>query len=115
MKKCRYCGKELSNNFGFCCNECEDKYRKMVEKDSRKVKYFIIGIMVGFLIMFYGILSNNTAIIGAGIILMGMIVAALPFTTPETIALLGYQKSKIVGKILGILLMITGIWVSFLS
>ena len=46
---------------------------KMIEKDKHKIKYFI----------------------------MGLIVVLLPFTTPDTVAILGYPKSKLVGKILG--------------
>ena len=55
MKKCRYCGKELNSNFEFCSNECENSYRKIIEKDRQKIKYFMIGIILGFLVMFYGI------------------------------------------------------------
>ena len=42
MKKCRYCGKELNCNFEFCSNECESSYRKIIEKDRHKIKYFIL-------------------------------------------------------------------------
>ena len=59
MKKCRYCGKELNSNFEFCSNECENSYRKIIEKDRQKIKYFMIGIILGFLVMFYGITSQQ--------------------------------------------------------
>lgn len=111
MKKCKYCGKEISSSFEFCCNKCENDYTKNIEKAEGKIKYFIIGIIIGFLVMFYGVLSNSDFIIGAGIIVMGIVVVVLPFATPETVALLGYQKSKFVGRILGILLIAVGLWV----
>lgn len=114
MKKCRYCGKDLRSSYEFCCRECESNYRTSNEKDKRKIKYFIMGIIMGFLVMFYGVLLNNHFIMGAGIILMGIDVVILPFTTPETIACLGYQISKVAGRILGILLVIVGIWFEFL-
>ena len=114
MNKCGYCGKALSGSFQFCCNECETNYKKSIEKDKRKIKYFIIGIIVGFLLMLYGALANSDFIIGDGIILMGIILVILPFTTPETIAFLGYRKSKFAGRITGILLIIVGIWISFI-
>ena len=63
--------------------------------------------------MFYGVISNSDFIIGDGIIVMGIVAVVLPFTTPEAVAILGYQKSRIVGRILGILLIVVGIWVSF--
>ena len=111
MKKCRYCGKELNSNFEFCSNECENSYRKIIEKDRQKIKYFMIGIILGFLVMFYGITLNSDFIIGIGIIVMGIDVVVLPFTTPETTTFLGYRKSKVVGRMLGILLIAVGLWV----
>lgn len=67
MKKCKYCGKELSSNFEFCSDECEKSYRNAAEKDKYKIKYFILGIILGFLAMFYGVISNSDLIIGSGI------------------------------------------------
>ena len=116
MKKCRYCGKELNSNFEFCSNECENSYRKIIEKDRQKIKYFMIGIILGFLVMFYGIISNNNVfIIGIGIVVMGIDVVLLPFTTPETINFLGYKKSKFAGRISGILLIVVGVWMWFIQ
>ena len=86
---------------------------KNVEKAESRIKYFIFGIIIGFLVLFYGVISNSDFIIGNGIIVMGIVTVVLPFTTPETVALLGYQKSRIVGRILGILLIVVGIWVGF--
>lgn len=115
MKKCKYCGNELNGTSEFCCNKCESNYKEALEKDNRKIKYFILGIALGFLIILYGIsLSNRTSAIGIGIIVMGIDVVLLPFTTPETAELLGYQKAKLVGRLLGILLIAVGIWVGFL-
>ena len=115
MKKCKYCVNELNNNSEFCSNECESNYKEALEKDNRKIKYFILGIALGFLIILYGIaLGNRSSAIGIGIIVMGIDVVFLPFTTPETAALLGYQKSKLVGRLLGILLIAVGIWVGFI-
>ena len=114
MKKCRYCGKELNGDTEFCSNECESSYNKAMEKDEPKVKYFIFGIILGFLVMFYGIVSNSRFLIGMGSIVMGIDVVLFPFTTPETTAFLGYQKSKFVGRIAGILLIAVGIWVGII-
>ena len=77
MKKCKYCGKKLKDNFEFCNSKCENCYEKMMDKDSHKIKYFILGIILGFVVMFYGIISNNNVfIIGIGIIVMGMDVCS---------------------------------------
>ena len=50
MKKCRYCGKELDSNLEFCSSECENSYRKIIEKDRHKIKYFIPGLKYGMMI-----------------------------------------------------------------
>lgn len=74
MKKCRYCGKELDSNLEFCSSECENSYRKIIEKDRHKIKYFISGIILGFLAMFYGVVSSRNYMIGSGIIVMGSLL-----------------------------------------
>ena len=114
MKKCRYCGKELDSNLEFCSSECENSYRKIIEKDRHKTKYFISGIILGFLVMFYGVVSSRNCMLGSGIIVMGVIVVLLPFTTPETTVLFGNKKARFIGRILGMLLIAVGIWVGFI-
>ena len=105
MKKCKYCGKKLNDNFEFCNSKCENCYEKMMDKDSHKIKYFTLGI----------ISNNNVFIIGIGIVVMGIDVVLLPFTTPETINFLGYQKSKFAGRISGILIIAVGVWMCFIQ
>lgn len=114
MKKCRYCGKELNSNFEFCNKTCEGSYRKQIEKDKHKIKYFIFGIILGFLVMLFGVISSSNSIMGIGIVVMGIDVVLLPFTTPETTAFLGYEKAKFAGRILGVVLVAVGIWVGII-
>ena len=52
MKKCKYCGNELNSNSEFCSNKCESSYKEAVEKDNPKIKYFILGIALGFSLYF---------------------------------------------------------------
>lgn len=114
MKKCRYCGKELDSNLEFCSSECENSYRKIIEKDRHKIKYFLSSIILGFLAMFYGVVSSRNCMIGSGIIVMGVTVVLLPFTTSETTALFGNKKARFIGRILGMILIAVGIWVGFI-
>ena len=114
MKKCRYCGNELDSNLEFCSNECENSYKKIIEKDRHKIKYFIFGIILSFLVMFYGVVSSHNCMIGGGIVVMVITVVLLPFTTPETTALFGNKKSRFIGRILGMLLIAVGIWGGFI-
>ena len=105
MKRCSYCGKKINGSVGFCSDACESRYKKVMEKD------FISGIILGFLVMFYGIISNSSFLIGMGSIVIGIDVVFFPFTTPETTAFWGYQKAKLVGRVAGIFLIAVGIWV----
>lgn len=42
--------------------------------------------------MFYGVVSSRNCMIGSGIIVMGVTVVLLPFTTSETTALFGNKR-----------------------
>ena len=48
--------------------------------------------------MFYGVVSSRNCMIGSGIIVMGVTVVVLPFTTPETTALFGNKKARYMMK-----------------
>ena len=111
--KCRYCGKKIHAHADFCCEQCELHYQGRIDKDCSKIKHFAAGMLIGFLVMLCGVLANHDFVMGAGIALMGMVVLLLPLTTPETIVLMGYQKSKIIGRVLGALLTAVGIWAGF--
>ena len=92
--------------------------KTVIERSLRKIgiksSFFGLGIILEFLVMLYGVISNSDFVTGVGIIVMGIDVVALPFTTPETTAFLGYRKSKFVGRILGILLITVGLWVGLI-
>ena len=98
MNKCKYCGKELHDNTLFCCNQCETKYKEISNKDSHKIKYFIAGIIIGFLIMLCGVLSSNDFVIDAGIVLKRYFSFYCFYYPRKTIFCI--PKSKIIGRIL---------------
>ncbi len=114
MKKCGYCGKEITDEPDFCCEGCEERYKIENEKDERRVRYFAGGIFLGFLAIAVSAFTKSVCAIGIGIIIIGMDVLLLPFTTPETIAFLGYKRAKAAGRIAGIVLIAAGIWVGFI-
>ena len=115
MKKyrCNYCGKQLETSLNFCSHECQRAYEHKIKQDTKKIPYFLLGILLGFIIMFIGILVNHSKLEGIGISTMGLTITFLPFTTPERIRLLGYQKANVLGRLLGILLVFIGIWIGF--
>lgn len=114
-KKCKYCHKQISNGNDFCENNCLKLFKKCVELDKKRMGYFLIGIGIGFIVMIVGVLMQNLMIEGIGIMLMGMVVIMLPFTTPETIKLFGYVHARWIGRVLGFLLEAVGIWIAFVK
>lgn len=108
MKRCGYCGRRINTGQKFCCQECENNYEGKIQNDSQKIKYFVFGMVIGFVVMLYGTLTRNNAVTGTGIGLMGATVVIFPLTTPDTSSLLGYQRARTVGRILGILLAAVG-------
>lgn len=111
MGKCRYCGKERKSNFEFCNNECENSYKKRIEKDRHKIKYFMLGIILGFFcyVLWRDIKSrfrNRNGNCSDG---DRYFSPAIYYSRNN--CFLGYQRSKLVGRILGILLIVVGIWV----
>ena len=114
MKKCGYCGKEVKDELDFCSDGCEKSYKDENEKDERRIKYFAGGIVLGLLVIAVSAFTKSVFMVGIGVIIMGIVVFLLPFTTPETIAFLGYKKAKTAGRIAGIVLIAVGIWVGLI-
>ena len=113
MNRCKYCGKKIEPSQDFCGLTCEKQYNRQMTQDQRKIKFFTAGMLAGFLVMLGGVLSLRDVLVAAGIILMGAVVAVFPLTTPETNALLGSRNARLVGRILGVLLIAVGIWVGY--
>lgn len=112
-KKCKYCHKKIPNVNDFCGNNCAELFKKCIEIEKKRTGYFLSGIGMGFIGIIIGILMQNSMIEGVGIMLMGMVVIMLPFTTPETIRIFGYVYARWIGRVLGFLLEIVGIWIAF--
>ena len=114
MEKCGYCGKEVKGELDFCSDGCEKSYKDENEKDERRIKYFAGGIVLGLLVIAVSAFTKSVFMVGIGVIIMGIVVFLLPFTTPETIAFLGYKRAKTAGRIAGIVLIAVGIWVGLI-
>ena len=111
--RCRYCGKEIMEKLEFCSDDCRESYNRHTRNDVTKIGIFSAGVIIGLLTMFIGVFLSNPVIIGSGIILVGITILLLPFTTPETISILGYKSARIVGRVLGIVVIVVGIWVGY--
>ncbi len=99
MKKCDYCGKEITYFEQYCCEECEQKTVEYHLKAERFSKMFLIvnticvfGIPVGlFLAAFRKYIGLPTA--SACCIVLGAMLIALPFPTEGMIRKHKLQKA----------------------
>ena len=112
MGKCQYCGKQTQTTQQFCSKECEMQYLQTQEKDERSAKWFILGILLGVVVLFVGTIRSDSFLLSAAIAVMGVTVTALPMPTPQTVAWLGYRKAKFVVRLLGIAMIVTAVWIA---
>ena len=59
MEKCAYCGKPGKEKEKFCSDECKRRYEKELQKDQRNIRYFLLGIGAGILLLFAGAIMGE--------------------------------------------------------
>ena len=99
MKKCEFCGKQISYFDQYCDDECHIKANKFYEKSERFSKVFsivngicVFGIPVGlFLISFSRSVGLTVAL--ASCIILGIMLIILPFPTENMISKFKIQKA----------------------
>lgn len=113
MKKsvCQYCGKPLALHQRFCDDHCASEYKQRTAKDFSKIKYFLLGVMIGVIILFIGSFRQSHSNVGYGMMIIGATLILLSMTTGDTVKLFGYIKSRIIGRIVGLFCIIFGIWI----
>lgn len=115
MKKCEYCGKEISYFDMYCTDECQEKAGKFYDLRENYGKLFAffdaifvfmipIGIFLGSLV---GAMGDIMIVIG--LIGLGIMLNILPFPTESMIHKHQIQKSKKMCRIFGGVLIVIGI------
>lgn len=90
----------------------EDNNEMKINFPKHKIKYFTLGIIMGFILVLISvIMQNNNNLLSIGIIIMGITIFLFPFCTPDTIKLVGYEKSKNIGRIMGLVMILVGLWI----
>jgi len=146
MEKCIWCNKKTENLTSFtetmrniltgttletfsCCSDiCIDKTRAFCHSVNRNLSKFLIGFAISVVLAFVGIftilivpsLSTAGGMIAASTTLvMGIIFFLYPFATPQTVMLIGIEKSAIIARIVGLFLIVLffricyGIYIQF--
>ncbi|MBW9173631.1 hypothetical protein K2F43_20815 [Clostridium estertheticum] len=95
--------------FSVCSSECKRRYEETKVKQDNNRKKFLLLLITNFLI-FLGICIIN----GVYALLylsesIGIKILIYPYTTPETVKLLGLKKSRKIAKTIAIAIMTLGI------
>ena len=121
MKKCEFCGKQISYFDQYCDDECHIMANKFYEKSERFSKVFsiingicVFGIPVGlFLISFSRSVGLTVAL--ASCIILGIMLIILPFPTENMISKFKIQKAVKITRIIGCVVIFLGLLIIPLS
>nr|WP_294369358.1 hypothetical protein [uncultured Ruminococcus sp.] len=121
MKKCEFCGKQISYFDQYCDDECHIMANKFYEKSERFSKVFsiingicVFGIPVGlFLISFSRSVGLTVAL--ASCIILGIMLIILPFPTENMISKFKIQKAVKITRIIGCAVIFLGLLIIPLS
>ena len=115
MKKCEYCGKEISYYDMYCCDECQEKAGKFYDmRDDYGKVFTLLDTIFVFMIplgIFLGTLTEaiGNSLIVVGLVGLGIMLNLLPFPTESMIRKHQIEKSKKMCRIFGLILVAIGI------
>lgn len=107
---CQYCGKPEAFDGPFCSKECKQAYEEGMKHDQPRVKLYSIGMIAGILILIYGGIMNVSEAMGVGAIIIGMTFLFMPFLPTGTVKSMGYRRSRMLGRMAGVVMLVMGIW-----
>ena len=107
---CQYCGKPEAFDGPFCSKECKQAYEEGMKHDQPRVKLYSIGMIAGILILIYGGIMNGSEAMGVGAIIIGMTFLFMPFLPTGTVMSMGYRRSRMLGRVAGVIMLVMGIW-----
>lgn len=114
MKKCGFCGKEITYHEQYCCDECQVNANKYYEKSEKFAKAFyvismicLIGIPVGLFLL--SVFRMPGAIIAtASCVLLGILILLVPMPTEGMIKKNKIQKAVFRTRIFGVCVIALG-------
>lgn len=115
MKKCGFCGKEITYHQQYCCDECQINANKYYEKSEKFAKFFyvismicLIGIPIGLFLL--SIFKLPGAIIASACCLvLGILIILVPMPTEGMIKKNKIQKAVFLTRIFGFCVIALGI------
>lgn len=115
MKRCDYCGKEISYFDQYCCDDCQREANNFYEFRDKYTKIFsitniigVFGIPVGiFLFAFSN--SIGATLVALAVTLLGIVITLLPFPAENMITKGKIKNAVSQTRIIGIALLVLGI------
>ena len=121
MKKCEFCGKQISYFDQYCDDECHIKANKFYEKGERFGKLFavinmicVFGIPIGlFMLSFAREVGLTVAL--ASCVILGIMLIILPFPTENMISKFKIQKAVKITRMIGGAVIFLGVLIVLLA
>ena len=110
--KCAFCGRESSTGGGrFCSEECRIKEAEFMKLAEEKSKIYPILVLVPYLLVIPGLIFMDYAFIlmSLPLFISGAVIIKYPFTTPETVEMMGLKKSISFARGGGVILILMGV------
>lgn len=121
MKKCEYCGSEISYYDQYCNDECQLKANKYYELVERFGKLFsvinmicVFGIPIGLFIFSFSKAVGLCLSVGSCAVL-GIMLLVLPFPTESMIKKYKIQNAVKKTKIFGVMLLGLGLLIAIFA
>ena len=115
MKKCGFCGKEITYHQQYCCDECQINANKYYEKSEKFAKIFyvismacVIGIPIG-LFLFSFIKTPGAVISSVCCLVLGIMILIVPMPTESMIKKNKIKKAIFKTRIFGICVLALGL------
>ncbi|WP_242857713.1 helix-turn-helix domain-containing protein [Beduini massiliensis] len=121
-EKCRYCHKKATFYYDyqpFCSSVCQNNYEAEMRLIQKNLKWFYLGIAVGVIVMLIGAFYPESLwqsrLVGAGMFELGTIIVLFPYCTPQTYEMFGVKKTKMIGRIMGMITELIALAIYFLG
>jgi hypothetical protein len=107
--RCKYCDK---NCLGEYCNEkCRTEAIKFQQHAEKYAKLFLVLLLTPVLLVIPGFffLDQMLLFVALMFFIMGVVIIIFPFTTPQTVDMVGVKKSLLLGRICGGICILMGV------
>lgn len=116
LKRCQYCHKVFDAEEGtyFCSRECQEAYDAIARRDASHAGFLMFATVAAVIAMVAGALTGLRELTAVGCFLFGIAIIFCPFATPNMIQIFGYQRARVVVRVVGFVAILFGVWIGWL-